>query len=190
MIKLYCAKITDYDQADYTKMYSLLECDIRAKIDKKKCEQDRLQSLLGYILLYKGAKELYGKSRIDITFNDHGKPLCDFCFFSISHSENMAVCAFFDLPIGVDIEKIHFVEKRKKYKIFTEKECGYVNQNEEKTSERYIEIFTKKEAAVKMLGISLAQGQHIDTFANDFLFEIQRYDDFIVTVCTPKAKIM
>ena len=36
MIKLNSAKIYDFTQADYAKMYSLLDCAIKEKIDKKK----------------------------------------------------------------------------------------------------------------------------------------------------------
>ena len=69
MIKQYSAKITDFTQADYMKQYSLLECDIREKIDAKKSENAKKQSLLGYILLYRAVKELYLKSQFKISFN-------------------------------------------------------------------------------------------------------------------------
>ena len=130
MIKVYTALITDFTQADYAKMYSLLDCAIKAKIDSKKSKDEKKRSLAGYILLYKGAEELYKKTKFDITFNEHGKPLCDFCFFNISHSKSHVVCAFCDVPIGVDIQKIYYITPREKYKFFNQKENSYVNQNE------------------------------------------------------------
>ena len=184
MIKIYSAQINDYTQADYTKMYGLLECDIRQKIDAKKCEKDRFASLLGYYLLYKGAQEIYGKTGFKIRFNEHGKPLCDFCFFSISHSENRVVCAFCDFPIGIDIQKIVDVEHREKYRFFNREECFYVNQKNGFSARNYIEIFTKKEAAVKMLGLQLSSCESIDTFSEKFNFKTDFIDDFVCTVCT------
>ena len=35
MIKLYKAEISDFSQADYAKMYSLLDCESKEKTDKK-----------------------------------------------------------------------------------------------------------------------------------------------------------
>lgn len=183
MIKLYFAKITDFTQADYTRVYSLLDCAIKTKIDHKKSDYKKMQSLAGWLLLYRGADELYGKTRFNITFNEFGKPLCDFCFFSISHCNERVVCAFSDQAIGVDIQKISAVKPREIYKFFNEKENFYVNQSNDSLSERYIEIFTKKEAAVKMLGLSLMNAASIDTFSNEFHFETQSEDDFIFSVC-------
>lgn len=184
MIKLYFDKITEYSQADYTKMYSLLECAIRQKIDAKKQNADKQRSLIGYTLLYRGFSELYNKTDVKITFNQHGKPLCDFCFFSISHSDECVVCALSDMPIGIDIQKIPDVIEREKYKFFNPKENFYVNQNGKFTSEKYIEIFTKKEAAVKMLGLSLSQSWEIDTFSSEYRFKTDFRDDYVITICT------
>ena len=50
MIKLYKAQITDFTQADYANLYSLLERAIREKIDAKVTEKSHFQSLAGYIL--------------------------------------------------------------------------------------------------------------------------------------------
>ena len=61
MIKVYFAKTTQYSQADYSEMYSLLECAIRQKIDVKKRDLSKQQSIVGYSLLYRGFEELYQK---------------------------------------------------------------------------------------------------------------------------------
>ncbi len=183
MIKIYSAKITDFTQADYANMYSLLDCAIKAKIDSKKRECDKRHSLAGYILLYRGVYEIYKKTEFDITFNKHGKPLCDFCFFSISHSFGHIACAVSDEPIGVDIQKIIDIKPREKYKFFNKNENHYVNQDDDLVSRRYIEIFSKKEAAIKMLGSSLSCAAEIDTFSDEFNFEVQESEKFMLTVC-------
>lgn len=183
MIELYNAKITDFTEADYTKMYSLLDCAIKEKIDRKKSEIKKKQSLAGYILLHSGAKQLYGKTNFGITFNEHGKPMCDFCFFNISHSEECVICAFGDLPIGADIQKITGIIKREDYKFFSQKENDYVNQDDDLLAERYTEIFTKKESAVKMLGLSIAKAADIDTFSGEFNFKTEIKDGFVITIC-------
>ncbi len=184
MIKLYDAKITDFTKADYSNMYSLLDCAIKQKIDSKIKDEDKMRSLAGYILLYRGAKELYNKTDINITFNKNGKPICDFCYFNISHSAQRVICVFSDNPIGVDIQKICEIKPRQEYKLFTQKESSYVNQFEQGLSFRYLEIFTKKEAALKMQGLRLADSTKIDTFSKEFNFDTKTVDDFIVTVCS------
>ena len=183
MIKIYNAQITDFTQADYTKAYSLLDCALKEKICAKKCVQDKMCSIAGYILLWRGALEIYGKTDFNINFNKNGKPLVDFCYFNISHSEDRVVCAFSDRPVGIVIQKIKPIIKRKKYKFFTDFESAYVNADEKLVAQRYTEIFTKKESALKMLGFSLADCGKIDTFSKKLGFEIQTKDDFITTVC-------
>lgn len=184
MIKIYSALITDFTQADYTNQYSLLEHAIRDKIDAKKNSRDKIRSLAGYILLYRAVLELYQKTEIKIYFNEHGKPLCDFCFFNISHSEDRVVCVISDQPVGIDIQKVKAIKKRPKYKFFNARENEYVNCDECLFLMHYTEIFTKKEAAVKMLGESILHGCSIDTFSSAFNFETQKSGDFITTVCT------
>lgn len=190
MIKLYKAQITDFTQADYANQYSLLERAIREKIDAKVTEKSHFQSLAGYILLYRGVEELFAKKHLKIYFNEYGKPLCDVCFFSISHSGNRVLCAISDEPIGVDIQQIKPIKSRKSYIFFNEKENDYVNQNTELISQRYIEIFTKKEAAIKMLGLSISQASLIDTYSQEFEFTTQSEDDFYATICVKNMAIM
>lgn len=190
MIKVYFAKTTQYSQADYSEMYSLLECAIRQKIDVKKRALSKQQSIVGYSLLYRGFEELYQKKNVKIEFNQHGKPNCDFCYFSISHSEEYVVCVLSDRPIGVDVQKISHIKQRDNYKFFTDKESCYVNQNPAHLSQKYLEIFTKKEAASKMLGLSLTQSSQIDTFSNAYNFKTDISDGFVITICTQNVSIM
>ena len=190
MIKLYSAKIYDFTQADYTKMYSLLDCAIKEKIDKKRNVKDRQLSLAGYILLWRASKEIYNKDNIKIKFNEYGKPLCDFCFFNISHSFDRIVCAISDTPVGIDIQRICEIKKREKYKLLSLKESIYINEKTEDLSRRYIEVFAKKEAAVKMLGLSLGDSAKIDVFSKQFDFKTESFDDFVQIVCTENVSIM
>lgn len=183
MIKIYKALITDFTQADYTKEYSLLDCAFKEKICAEKSDIAKMQTLAGLILLRLGACEIYGKSNFEITFNKNGKPLTDFCYFNISHSEKAAVCVFSDTPVGIDIQKIKPIKKREKYKFFTPRENSYVNEQTQLVSQRYTEVFTKKESALKMLGLTLADSGKIDTFSNEFEFDIQSKDGFVITAC-------
>ena len=190
MIKTYSAKISDFTQADYTHQYSLLDCALKQKIDTKKQPHNKMCSLCGYMLFYRGARELYGKLSPTISFNENGKPLCDFCHFSISHSEDRVVCVLSDEAVGIDIQKIKKIKTRKAYLLFNDAENGYVNSGGKASEQRYTEIFTKKESAIKMLGLTLASGATIDTFSNNFKFQTQISDGFITTLCRKNNDIL
>lgn len=190
MIKLYIADIYDFNQADYAKMYSLLDCAMKQKIDKKNNIKDKIRSLSGWILLWRGVYELYGKTDIVITFNSHGKPLCNLCYFNISHSGDRVVCVISDREVGIDIQQVRDIKPREIYKFFNSNECSYVNEDKNNISKRYTEVFTKKEAAVKMLGIALSNSCKIDVFSNEFSFETKYFDDFVLTICTKNVSIM
>ncbi len=188
MIKIYWADINDFSQADYVKQYTKLDDILKKEIDAKIHSEDKMRSLAGYILLFRGAAEIYGKTAFKMVFNEHGKPLVDFCYFNISHSKTRVVCAFSQQPVGVDIQYIETIKHRESYRFFNRQESDYVNQFDDLISQRFIEIFTKKEAAVKMLGVNFANAGKIDTFSDDFVFETQISGDFIMSICTKRVK--
>lgn len=183
MISIYFSNLSNYTQADYTEEYGLLDCVLKAKIDKFATSKRKKQSLCGYMLLRRAVFDLYGKTDIKLSFNKNGKPYCDFCFFNISHSEDAVVCAVSDRNVGVDIQKITNVKPREKYKFFTKQENEYVNFDKDLLNERYIEIFTKKEAAVKYLGEKISYAENIDTFSGKFAFKTEKVRDYLLTVC-------
>ena len=51
-------------------------------------------------------------------------------------------------------------------------------------------MFAKKEAAIKMLGLSLANGDKVDVFSNEFNFETTFFEDCVLVICTKNISIM
>lgn len=95
---------------------------------------------------------------LSIGVNDFGKPyLVEYpdIFFNISHSNNAIVIGFSENPVGIDIEfesdKNFIIAKR----FFTKKECEYIQNNSQNHLEAFYEIWTKKEAYIKCLGLGL-----------------------------------
>ncbi len=187
MINIYISELSNYTQADYTKQYGLLDAVLKGKIDKLSTTKQKMQSLCGYMLLYRAVFELYRKTNIKLNFNKNGKPFCDFCCFNISHSDDAVACAVSERNVGIDIQKIKSVKPREKYKFFTHQENEYVNYDKDLLNERYIEIFTKKEAAVKFLGEKISYAANIDTFSHRFAFKTEKFDDYYLTVCFEKS---
>lgn len=114
------------------------------------------QTKAGKQLLSRMIKEHYGKSAYTVFYNENGKPLLDFCFFSISHSAERVICALSDRAIGIDIEKIKPLTFRKKYLLFSKEESRYVNTNNNPTLAFYT-VWTRKEAYLKAIGGKLSE---------------------------------
>jgi len=90
--------------------------------------------------------------------NRYGKPcLKNFpdLHFNISHTKGAIVCAVSNNPVGVDIEKIKPFNRSIAEKFFTRKEQEYLFSKDAGMDIRFCEIWTKKEAYVKCLGIGM-----------------------------------
>ena len=151
---------------------------------------DKKRTLAGRFLLKNMIKEIYGRQDFSLVFNENGKPLLDFCFFSISHSEDVAVCAVSDFPVGTDIQYMGGFVKRKEYMLFTDAESGYVNQHDSKN--RFYTLWTMKEAYIKAIGGKIADAAKTEFVTSDFTFKktyenykfkTQKKENYVLTVC-------
>ena len=98
----------------------------------------------------------------------NGKPFIDkgVAFFSISHTKNRVYCAVSDKNIGIDAE---FLSCRRDEKIqkfanrfFAEKEIEFI-EKEGFSEKAFFEVWTKKEAYIKLKDLTLADIKKIDT---------------------------
>lgn len=151
---------------------------------------DKKRTLAGRFLLKNMIKEIYGREDFSLVFNENGKPLLDFCFFSISHSEDVAVCAVSDFPVGADIQYMGGFVKRKEYMLFTDAESGYVNQHD--SENRFYTLWTMKEAYIKAIGGKIADAAKTEFVTSDFIFKktyenykfkTEKQENYVFTVC-------
>jgi phosphopantetheinyl transferase len=124
--------------------------------EKTKKEKFCAWKLLEYALFH-----AFGKRIEEIAFakSAQGKWTCDFCHFSLSHSENAVAVALSDSPIGIDIEQIKPVKNREKVakKILTEKELEEYQRlplQSQAANEFLLKIWTKKESIFKRGGFA------------------------------------
>lgn len=190
MIALYTAFTDDLDDAAYDSVYNNLSLSARSRVDRQKNEQGRKNSLLGHFLVMHGVKTLFGRDTCDVYYNQNGKPCLPFCCFSIAHTENMAVCAFSDTAIGVDVEILRPIKARETYPFFTPRECVFVNNSEVGRDTRFMCIWTRKEAYVKMLGGTMSQqgGTDVSGEVSGAVFSDHGFDRYIITVCEAEGK--
>ena len=175
--------ITEAEYAETGKLFP----DIQKKAENFPPE-DRKRTLAGRYLLKKMIKEIYGRESFEISYNENGKPELDFCFFSISHSGNYAVCAVAETPVGIDIENTGRFKRREKYMFFTDNETRYVNSAD--SARRFCLIWTRKEAYIKALGepLSFAAKTELVTpelslkdIYGGYAFNTCDFGDFIIT---------
>jgi 4'-phosphopantetheinyl transferase len=115
--------------------------------------QDRKLSLGVWRLLEK-ALELNGVSVSEVTADDKGKLKCPHVSFSLSHSDDMALCVVAKNAIGCDIERVEKAPLNVAEKFFTPSEQGYVlsGASQEEVSRRFFIVWTLKESYLKMTG--------------------------------------
>ena len=136
---------------------------------------DKKRTLAGRYLLKKMIRELYGREEFTVKLNENGKPYLDFCFFSISHSGDFAVCAVSDFPVGVDIERMKGFKQRDKYMLFTPTESEYVNKSDPEN--RFFTLWTRKEAYIKAKGGKISDAAKVELVTSDFKL-LSKYDGF------------
>lgn len=95
---------------------------------------------------------------ISFYYNRFGKPLflyngIPFCF-SVSHCDEIIAYVHHTNACGIDVEKLQCGMKDVSDRYFTEDESLYINQNSY-SDRRFTEIWTRKEAYLKMKGTGL-----------------------------------
>lgn len=152
----------DVSKLDINKEYPQLSQYRKEKIKKLKQEKDKKLSLGAELLLINVVKTYYPKTvlPLEIETNQFGKPMikgADNLHFNLAHSQDIAVCAISDKPLGVDTEHISRVSKKIRDRYFTE--------NEKKLDFGY--IWTRKEAVVKAEGTGITVGLDKFDVSND-----------------------
>ena len=137
--------------------------DIELKSEKRFYEYT-----IGRYLVCQAAKEFYNIKNTEIVFSPNGKPQFKNADlnFSISHSKNIVMVCFDNLPCGIDIEYI-------KPRDF-EKLAKHYNQNF-KNAEDFYKFWTLKEASFK-LGCSVKDYRSFE-FKNDYFVTVTTTDE-------------
>ena len=150
--------IKNYNEQDYKKIYSQIRKEKQNKIDKYIKEESKKRSMLGEYLLQKLLKEeRIDYNKIQIKTNKNEKPYIENkkIYYNISHSYDYVITAISEKPIGVDIEKIRKIDSKTINMFATSKEKEYILSEKKGLEKRLFEIYTLKEAYIKMKGLAL-----------------------------------
>ena len=137
-----------------------------------------------FIRLYVADKYGIPLDKITFFYTENQKPYLkepEGFYFNISHSENKAAVAISDCEIGVDLEKIRKFDKKTCERFFSREDLNYITS--ENCDIRFTEIWTRKEAFIKLHALNLS---HLKTAETENIFTLLT-DDFILSYCDHKG---
>ena len=116
----------------------------------------RVQCAVGFLLVWRRDEN----NSIPWRYNKYGKPYFadrDDLFFSVSHCGSAVAVAIDDEEVGIDIEEIARYKERLIDYVANEAEGLELREefSNELKAEKFIELWTKKEAAFKLLGTGI-----------------------------------
>ncbi|MCR5196863.1 MAG: 4'-phosphopantetheinyl transferase superfamily protein [Pseudobutyrivibrio sp.] len=197
--KIYLMKNTSKTwQPEHDKLLKYVSPERQIKIDRYKFDSDKVNSLYAALLSRLGITRLLECSNSDLIFDykeNHKPVLNTSCHpnaaaidFNFSHTKGAVIAGITtDESIGVDIEKIAEPPYDVMRLVFHPSEIEYVNSfSGEAKSTAFYQIWTKKEAYTKCLGLGLAADLcSINTLEAPINSVIETWadDDFMCSVC-------
>lgn len=161
MINVWSFDIKDFEITEYEKKLGGLPDKIREEITSYKYFKDRKSRLIAKLLVRKAVASTTGAETLLTQWkrDKNNKPyISGWLPFSISHSENHVVVAFgADLQIGIDIEFQKPIDVDSLITSFSKEEIDFIGGSENK-NKCFYEIWAKKEAVLKALGIGIVNG--------------------------------
>ncbi len=121
-------------------------------------ELGQRQCVLSYLLLKRALHEVYGIDENPLfSYGEHGKPFLanhPDIHFNISHCKDAVACAIDDSPVGIDIESVgRYKDELARYTMNDEEIAKIATAEDPEVV--FIELWTKKEAATKLVGTGI-----------------------------------
>ena len=181
------------DQEAFDFWYDKMPSYRKSKIDAMKPLKGKLLSLGAGIILLKGLEE-FGCEGAEIAFSDNKKTYidgADSLYFNLSHSGSMAVCAFSDSEVGIDIEQNKAFKDSLIDYVFDDREKEYIRdlaQDESQMNALFTRLWTMKESIMKYFGKGITMGPK-SIYVDDALHiyhEGRRLDELNLTTYSSK----
>jgi 4'-phosphopantetheinyl transferase len=165
MVEVYAIRIIEDREFESLKekFLSKLPDSSQQKINKLKNLPDLQRSLLGEVIVrwILGEKTAIQGKSIIFEKTEKGKPyLIEHSnpYFNISHSGNWVVVAFADKEVGIDVEKIRFINFQIAKRFYSKAEFNKLNKMEgQEKLEFFFDLWTLKESYLKLLGKGLTK---------------------------------
>lgn len=202
MIEVWVIKLNRLlTDAQYNNLLGEVTWEKQQKLAKYRRKEDAQRSLIGEIAIRKMIQDQLGLEKQKIIFeqNAYGKPYLKGVpnfHFNISHSDIYVACAISKNPIGIDIEMIKPIDFGIAKRFFTKAEEQYISevQSEVRQQNRFYEIWTRKEAYIKLCG----KGLHIPLNSFDVLTPAEKVyykciygdDQVICHICAEQKEVV
>lgn len=159
--------------------------ETRTRVAKQRVKQISDCMIFGDILAKIAIKKTFS---IDVAnqkfaYTTYGKPYLSNhsnVHFNISHSGEYVVCAVYNKPIGIDIQKIGEYNPDVAKRVCNEKELKQIEDSLDKASE-FTMLWTQKEAVLKMYGTGIASGDIKNCLKNQKV-QSKKIDDYWLSV--------
>ena len=166
MIEVYAVKIEkDRIITEFDKIFPLLAPEKKDEITKISPLIKDIYTLLGEAIIRQSISKKINchTSQIKILTDSFGKPYCkhpESCYFNISHSGEWVVCALENEPVGIDIQKIVKVPRKRMDMIVLRffhkyEQTRYFNLSVEERENFFFSQWALKESYIKLLGKGL-----------------------------------
>ena len=177
---IYFDEFNEITEKEYKELYSFLPKSRKEQIDKINDKKTIKIKIIEYHLIKRYLKL---KSNIDFCYSKSGKPYIENAkHFSISHTKNALVIVISNDNVGIDMEKIKGHKAGLIKKVCNEKEIQEIKNSKNK-QKKFLEIWTKKESAVKLLDKSVFfDTKDILTNLKDVKFKTFLRNNHIITI--------
>lgn len=156
MIRIVCTAIESDDPRIYNELYRRASADRRLRADRYRRQEDKLRCVTADALL----RRALGTDCYQIQKGKNGKPYVedrpDF-HYNLSHSGRYVVIAWGNTEVGIDVQQHDATADLEGIGacFFTSDEIIYIREDANKRTERFYEIWTKKESCLKYTGEGL-----------------------------------
>ena len=169
------------DENTFQFLLKFVQTEKQDRVLKQKIKRNADNMLVGEILAKTVIKRTFGVdiAKQKFAYSEYGKPYLSNdpnVHFNVSHSGDYVVCAVFNKPIGVDIQKIGEYNSDVSKKVCNEKELLQIENSLDKASE-FTKLWTQKEAVLKMYGTGIAGGD-IKNCLDNHNVQSERIEDY------------
>ncbi len=154
---MFCIYFCDnFNKVNFKKINDLLFPYFQRKVSFYKNKANEKIKIISYFLLQIGLINLFGIRKISkIHYSKYGKPYIKKIkniHFNISHTNDAVACAISNSKVGVDILNRNMkANENIVYKLFSKNEIKLWKLSKTK-KDKFLEIWTKKEAYIKYKG--------------------------------------
>lgn len=195
-MKYIIKNINDYSDKEINNFYNNIYIEKKNRINNFRNELKTRQSVIGELLLSNLLDKYYNLDYNDLEFkfNKDNKPFIvnNNIFYNISHSSNYVIAVVSDKEIGIDIEKIRETNIKSINYFASSKEKEYILLEHNNLFKRLFEIYTLKEAYIKMVGKSVFDIRNVEfTISNNHIncsnINVKCYsfiyDNYVISIC-------